>query len=289
MNYLISSFDCIIKGKDELNLNSFGKYILENIEDENYIVFSMSGEMLYSINFYSLIYKNCYNKYAMKIEYNKDVYVYINLPKEYSLFLTSFKYLNSDVVVSLSKELCITINGEKVVNCDITNVDYSNYEIDGNILIIYFSGKRNYVVVIDSKELKFSEYYDEFNSGENEKYFMSRCYDSLNHGKVCHIKDKKAECYLVYLDDNDLKLKDDFTHCVFLDCVLSGNYKYANALMDKEIVSADIDSIPKFFPQFDNYVVLDERVVALTNKNTLAGIYKFDIESATIKNILEIN
>ena len=289
MNYLISSFDCIVKGKDEFTLNSFGKYILENIEDENCFVFSLSGEMLYSINLHSVIYKNCSNKYAIKIDYNKDTYIYLNQPREYSFFVTSFKYLNSDVVVSLSKELYITINGEKIISRDIGNVQYSNYEIDGNILIIYFSGVRNYVVVINNKELKYSEYYDEFNKGENEKYFMSRCYDSLNHGRVCHVKDKNVESYLVYLDDNELKLKDDFTHCVFLDCVLNKNYKYVHALMDKSLSDVEIESIPKFFPAFDNYFVLDNTSVALINKNTLTGIYKFDIENATVKNIVEIN
>lgn len=289
MNYLISRFACIIKGKEELKLKPMAKYCFDDISDETYIVFSELGEIAYAINFYSLIYLNATNKYVLKFEYGKDTYLILTQTSELKPFVTSIKYLSTDVIVSLSSELDISISGECVLNRKLYDIKYSHFEIEGNILIIYFTGKRNYVVVIDNKKLKFDSYYDECNVEKDEKYFMCKCYDIINHGSVCHIKDKEVETYLVYLDDFELKLKREFVACVFLDCVRVKNYKYANSMLDSEIANDDANNIGKFFPQFDNYYIIDNNLTALINKNTLAGIYKFEIENLSIRNIVEIN
>ena len=43
--------------------------------------------------------------------------------------------------------------------------------------------------------------------------------------------------------------------------------------------------IKNFFPTFDFVYPIDETTVILANKNTLAGIYEFEVENSLIKNI----
>ena len=134
-------------------------------------------------------------------------------------------------------------------------------------------------------ECLFSSYYDEVNIDSDERFFMCRLFDSLNHGMVCRIKEGMVEKYCVYLDDEDLLLKPCFVPIVFLDCVLASNFSYCNNLLCDKLKIKEKQQIKNFFPTFDFVYPIDETTVILANKNTLAGIYEFEVENSLIKNI----
>ena len=281
MNYLISSFDCCLFDGVANKILRGAKYkILE--DDKNLmVVFSKSQYLpfVFNLNF------KCDN--ILQLTYKSDNY-YILFPTVLNdISFNQFKFKNQDVSVSLFKTLTVSIDGECISEENVENIKFSHYEIEGDLCLIYFCGKRNYLIVLKNREIIFSNYYDECNIGENEKYFMCKLKDCLNHGVVCEIKDKNCLTYLVYLDNEEMNLKKEFVANVFLDCVLAGNKTYCKNLMCEELKSCD--NINEFFPEFDFYFQLEENIFALTKKNTLAGIFQFEITNKLIANIIPLH
>ena len=277
MNYLISKFGGTIVD-DETNVFPNVKYVVENVE-KAFLFSSTKSEVVQYIN----LNKN--QPQVLTIKHNGNNYFILDCFDSRKFESVSFEFEKHKVSVSISSRLFITINGEVVLNTYVENIEYSSYEFFENVCLIYFKGERNYVVVVQGLELISAMYYDECNIQAEEKYFMCKLKDCLNHGKVIHIKDKKVENYLVYLDDYDLNLKPQFIAHAFLDCVKAGNFKYCNNLLCEELKQECEDNIKEFFPDFDIYYELEENTFALIKKNTLAGIYKFEIENCLIVNV----
>ena len=200
-------------------------------------------------------------------------------------FTTKIVFKSKEIVVSLFEKLFISIDGVLICEEIVDNLIYSHFEIERDMCLIFFKGERNYLVVIKDDEVKFSNYYDECNISEKEKLFMCKLGDILNHGLVLSVKENDAETYLVYLDDEEMNLKQEFLPFVFLDCVKAGNYKYCNNLLCDEMKVENENEIKDFFSKFDFYYPLSKNSFALINKNTLAGIYAFEIENNKIVNI----
>lgn len=279
MNYLVPMFDCEVYDEKIYGLKAKVKYKISCDASEKMIVFSNhSLPFIFSLNDES--------EQIVKVKHSSENFYFLfpNIIK--NAFFTSFNFRNKKIDISLSGELSITIEGTKVLKEDVFDVSFSHYEVVGDLCLVYFVGARNYLVVI-KEGVEFANYYDECNVNENEKYFMCRFYDSLNHGLVCHIKEKELKTYLVYLDDEELNLKSEFVCCVFLDCLKAGNFKYCNEMLCEELKLKDSKDIKEFFPQFDFFYPINEREFILLNKNTLAGIYKFETKDNLITNIVK--
>lgn len=281
MNYLISTFDGYFASNKIFEMHKGVKYQLSLKDAERAIVFSK----LTSIPF--VFDLNSSSEQVLKVKYDLDNFYFLFSDYKSDFFATSFSFKNKKVEISLSKTLFITLDGVLKCSENVENLNFSHHEIVGDICLIYFTGKRDYVAILKSDELCFASYYDECNVRDNEKYFMCKLKDSLNHGKVCHIKDKEVSSYLVYLDDEDLKLKDEFLPVVFMDCVRAENFKYCNNLLCENLKMKDEKEIKNFFPSFDFSYPISENKLILINKNTLAGIYAFEIENNLIVNIRE--
>lgn len=280
MNYLLTRFNCCVKDNVDFNLIKDVKYCL-NLENKSYLLFSDNGFPM-CVNFFN-------NKNVLKVETKKNCYYILNNSFYTQPCIVKIKYLNFEIFVMLFNKLTITINGESVLDLYIEDLTYSTYEEYNKFLIIYFSGKRNYVVVIQNDKLVYSNYYDECNLNDKEKIFMCKCNDILNHGKVFKLYDGNFEEYLVYLDNYDLNLNSRFIGYVFLDCLIAKNYKYCNNLLSKDIKQNNAEQIKDFFPEFDYYIEDEINEFILINKNTLAGIYKFEIDNLSIVNIIQLN
>ena len=224
------------------------------------------------------------SKNILNIKQDADNYYFLFPEFCCSFFTTKINYQMQEVLISVSNSIKITIAGELICEKNVENLKYSYFEIVGGLCLIYFTGKKDYIVIIKNKELCYADFYDECNVSEKEKYFMTKLNDGLNHGRVCHIKDKEVENYLVYLDDEDLCLKSEFIPCIFLDCLKAKNINYCKFLLSEEF--SQVDFIEKFFPEFDYFYPLNFNKFVLINKNTLAGIYEFKIDNNKISNIM---
>lgn len=276
MTYLISLFDCVLFDGDFVKIKKNVKYKISN-KSVFCLIFS---EELNSIN---LLDFTSNNSSSLKVKLNFDEYIFL-FPKTNLSFCTNFQYKNFNVNISLSNEIVITVDGELICEKNVENLKFSHYEIFWDYCFIYFEGKRNYVVILKDKELLYCDYYDECNIKDNEKYFMKKANDSLNHGKVVECKDKKIEKYLVYLDNNEMNLKSDFVPHVFLDCVMVENFNYCKHLLSEEFQNC---SVKEFFPEFDYFYATGNEFI-LIKKNTLAGILKFEIFNNKIINIIHL-
>ncbi|MBO5954355.1 MAG: hypothetical protein J6Q13_00115 [Clostridia bacterium] len=280
MNYLISSFDCSLLCEDITQILKGAKYKVLDKGKNCGIIFSASNTIPFVFDL------NLNTQNVLKVDFQGDYYHLLFSTQYNPYFSTHFKFNNREVIVNLSSELKITIEGECICDKVVENLNFSHFEIFGDVCLIYFSGQRNFVVVIKDKECGFANYYDECNISENEKYFMYKLKDSLNHGRVCEIKNNQVNSYLVYLDEEELNLKEDFISNVFLDCIMARNNIYCKHLLSDEL--EQVENINQFFSEFDNYFCIERNTFILTKKNTLSGIFKFVVENNKISNIIPL-
>ena len=281
MKYLVSKFMCVLHAGSNTYIEPNVKYQIED-EDGSVLVSGFNNEIPFFLDV------RAEQKNALKIKYIQDEYIFLFCENFYKTFCGNIMFDKTNICISLSSHLIISINGKVELDEVVQVLEYSFYEKIGTMCVIYFKGIRNYIVIIEDEKVKVASYYDECNISEEEKYFMCRCGDFLNHGKVYHIANKKIENYLVYLDECELNLQEEFVPMVFLDCVIVENLKYCNALLCKELKQKEEQNIKLFFPQFDYYYPIDNETFILINKNTLAGIYKFEVKNCLIENIISL-
>jgi len=281
MRYIIPLCDCVLWSDKGVVLNKNVQYLCENVDNKNFII-GKNNEVPFSFNF-----SDTSKADIPHVKYKSHEYYFLKSQKICNKGFYQFKYQNKQVSIALFENLIVSVDGETLINQEVEDIKYSHFEVKNQICYIYFSGRRNYVVVLYGSEVKISTYYDEANISENEIYFMCKQFDVLNHGKVFYIKDKTFEEYLVYLDDNELNLKQNFVGCVFLDCVKVGNLTYANNLLSEELKQTNVENILKFFVEFDYFFPINENEFILLKKNTLAGIYSFEISDMKIINIIQ--
>ena len=281
MRYIVPKFNCMLLNGQKLYKDV--QYICEFVDNTNFVLFGFNKEIPLAVTFCDKCGTN-----VEKVNYKNNEYYFI-FPQMYNRCENvQLKYQNKSITISLNSSLTINIEGEKILEQQVEDLAYSHYEITNQHCVIYFVGKRNFVVIIKDSELKCASYYDEINLKDNEYFFMCKQFDSLNHGKVFHLKDNQFDDYLVYLDDFDMNLKIEFVACVFLDCLIAGNLNYANNLLCEELQQKDSSKLLKFFPNFDWFYMIEENVCALFKKNTLAGIYNFEIKDNLITNIIQL-
>ena len=275
MNYLISAMDCIVL--------SSNYPIIKNVKYE--FEFSDDVELLMDNQFNLIPFFPNNNKIA-KIKYKLNNYYFLFPDKMGVVEVYSLRYNSKQILVQISNFITISIDDKVLCDNMVSEISFSHYEIDKEIIFIYFSGERNYVVVIKDLKLYFAGYCDECNIKENEKYFLMKMRDSLNHGNVCHVQKQEIETYLVYLDDFEMNMKNEFASCVFLDCVLARNFKYANQILCETIRMKKEGEINSFFPCFDNYYLIEENVAVLFNKSQSVAVVEFQVDNCEIQNII---
>ncbi len=275
MNYLISTFNCDIFDKSMVTILANVKYKIKNFEHD-VIVFPHNNSCPFVFS------KRNKNNNCVKVKLGEDTYYFLFSKQSNDVFFTHFTFKSQTISITISNKIIITSNGKLICEKNVENIRFSHYEIDGDVCLIYFEGVRNFVAILKGSDLVFAEYYDECNFHKDEKFFMSKLNDSLNHGLVCHVEKSKVESYLVYLDDEELKLKEEFVPFVFLDCVKSKNFIYANSLLSDELKLDDAKQIANFIPEFDWFYPASENKFVLIKKNTLAGILDFVIDKSIV-------
>ena len=279
MNYLVPLFDGLMVSKESYNINKNVKYEIENDKLAS-VIFSYENILPFVFD----LKKE--SKNVLKVKVLADNYFFLFPQTCCNNFCFKLDLKGNEILINLSNSLLVSINGNVLLNKDVDSLTFYNYEMFGSLCLIYFSGKRNFLLVIKDKEVCFADYYDECNLQDNEKVFMCKLNDCLNHGRVFHIKDNTFESYLVYLDNEELNLKNDLVAFVFLDCLLAENFKYCNELLSTEIKLQEENKVKEFFPEFDYYYPVSNEEFILIKKNTLAGIYKFEIDNKSICNIV---
>ena len=276
MKYLIPTLNCYVFDEEIVPLRANVQYEIQNVKEQ---------EVIFLENSYPVVIDFNNSKNLVKIHEKNNEYYFFFPQSSNTFFITKFNIQSHEVIISLSDCLNITIDGMLTFQEIVDNLKYSHYEIEKDLCLIYFEGKRNFIVVIKNLEVFVACYYDECNLEDGNKYFLSKLKDSLNHGLVVHIQTNVVEKYLVYLDEEELKLKQDFICFVFLDCVKAGNFKYCNELLNGDLKLKDEKLIKDFFPVFDYFYPLRENKFVLFKKNTLAGICEFVIEDCKVSNI----
>lgn len=273
MNYFIPKFDGFLLNSNFAFYKN-AKYKLNFTDNDNVLV---NDDNLILFN------KNKLSKNFLKTNIKGDSYYFAFPKNENSPYFFNTLHKQKNITICLSNTLQVYIDNVCRSEQIVDNLKFSHAEVFNDFLLVYFSGLRNFVVIIDSDKV-YATYYDEVNIETDQKYFLYRYNDSLNHGRVYYLKNKIIENYLVYLDNEDMFLKPDFVLCTFLDCVKCKNINYLkNLLEDKNNASL----IQEFLPNFDDFFV-EKNTTVLFNQNKIVGIYDFEINNNLITNINEI-
>ena len=276
MKYVVPLFDGVLCGETQQQFFCGCKYLVKNVEKPGLLFDS-------KFNFCSVLDFNNLNENVLYVSCGEDVFYFLMQSSRLCGEVVEMNFKNKRYLISMCGGIKITQQGKWICDLNVDNLKYSHYEEIENILILYFSGERRFVVAIKEAELEYFGYIDECNIKDDEKYFLEKQHDSLNHGKVFHVAKGVCEKYLVYLDDNELCLKDEFLPIVFLDCVKVKNLNYARALTNLDFKD---NSAFSFFPEYDFFYPVSKSKVILLNKNTLAGICEFEIKNSKIENIV---
>jgi len=262
-------------------------YKVDNITNKNYLLCGFKKEYPFCVNFLEIFAnKNCPFAECVEIENNTFIFLLPQFRLETNFI--AFKVLNKDFCLSVSNNLFLTIDGEVLLDKQLNaQLKFSHYEQIGEYCLIYLNGDKKFVIITKNNEMLFADFYSEINTENGNRIFLNRLNDSLNHGKVASLKNKKFETYLVYLDNNELKMKNDFTFLIFLDCFMAGNFNYCNNLLADDIKQKNVENIKLFFTSFDFYIPFNN-IVFTFKKNTLAGVYKFELNNNRIENIIHL-
>ncbi len=280
MIYLVSKFHCTLVSSKNIDIIPNVKYQI-NSDIQPCLVVGYDNEIPFIFELNSRDNAN-----ISRFKVDKDTLIILNAKKYLTPYIDRIQFGKKEYIITLTHELKISCDGKVLLNSEVNDIEYSHYETVGEYLIIYFKGKRKYVAVIKDKELVFSNYYDEINIDGEDRFFMCRLYDSLNHGRVYSITQSKFESYLIYLDNDELNLKEELATIIFLDCIICGNLKYANMLLHESIRQDDASKISQFFPEFDTFYTLEKDKIVLIKKDTLVGICKFELNHGKITNII---
>ena len=281
MRYIVPLFDCFLFNTETILLNKFATYRIENYNNTTFLVVGKNTESPFILDF-----KKSANCQIVKVK--NDEYYFLHSKENNETISNVFKVNNKMISVATGVNLSICIEDEILYNSYNPNLNFSHYENFGDFCFLHFIGKRNFVAAIKQNKLCCATYYDEFNKTETKKIFMCKQFDSLNHGKVFSFTENSFEEYLVYLDNNDLQMKNEFVVHIFLDCLIATNYKYCNDLLSSDLKLSNCQNISNFFPEFDFYYPIENNIVILFKKNTLAGIYKFEVDNLNISNITQL-
>lgn len=274
MNYAIFECDGVVKTNNKFSVYKRVPYVIS--ENEFYLL--RSGEECVYYNLQA-------SKNITTFKSNGNYYHYIRAPRKY-FYSYQFESLGLNVCVEKVDNIVISVDNKIIyeTSCDLVFLKHETFK---DVCLLFFKGDQEFLVAFDKTELLFAGILDEVKETESERYYLTKLRDSLNHGKVLHIGET-CENYLVYLDDLDLCLRDEFAPQVFLDCVKCGNFKYANNLLSADLKQQNVENIGKFFLSFDDYLDLGNLYFALIKKNTLVGVFSFEIDSL-ITNIIEID
>lgn len=286
MIYFIPMFSGLLVDDNMFEFKKNVCYELSDIQNKFVLIYPNDG-VSYYINFYNAIYENNKNQHIVKSNFNKDIYIFAFANYYAENQCNVIKFNNKEFTININNSLKIYDNEGCVFEDKNYNFTFSHTEKKFGKLFLHFIGVKKYVIIIDNDFSIYGMCYDEVNIKEKETLFLKKLRDSLNHGKVLSVKAEKIDEYLVYLDNFELKLKNEFVHTVFLDCVKAKNFKYAKSLLcDSFNIKAE--ALSQFFPDFDNYYAI-ENAVFMFKKNTLTGIYQFEIENLKISNIIDFS
>lgn len=282
-------FSCVLLSSEAtLRLSPFIFYEISSAKNEEIFIFGLSNVVPFCVNLAELLVLNNINANVEKVVVDGNTYIFLKPNKIFNIDFISLKNSNKQIDIEVSSKIKIKADNEIVFEKKLeTEIVLSHIENKFTYDVVYFKGVRNFVCILQNGKVEFADYYDEINVEKDEIIFMSRKNDILNHGEVACIKDRKFEKYLVYLDDYELKMKNEFVFIVFLDCLKCKNFKYCNQLLSDEIKQEDEKSITKFINDFDEYVPFKNYAFTF-KKNTLSGVYKFVVKNNKIENIIHL-
>lgn len=275
MDYLVVDKPCALFKDEMVNLMPNVPYEICGVE---------GAELFYNNKPAMLVNFSAPN--VIKLTHAGENYFLLNLKDENTFCFNHFMLGNVSVDITLTSTLVVCMDGAVVASVEVEGLTYLGYEQVQKHLVIYFEGKRKFCVIVKDKQLKWADYYDEINTGE-EFYLLKRLKDQINHGRVAKIAGGQFSSYLVYLDNLELNLQPQFTPLIFLDLFKAGNYKYCNNLLCADLQQTDPKTLKDFLPAFTQFFPFDFNCFALINHRTPVALVTFELADKITNIIIE--
>lgn len=227
------------------------------------------------------------NAKMLQVAENGNIYNIIFLQNNNVKDVVQTSCENNNYTIVCDGSTKIFLNNQLVGDKCLNSIKFKSVERFLDYDLIKFEGARNAVAIIKGKELQYFDYYDEFNNKDNQKIFMKTIPSMLRYGQVFKMQTKGVEKYLVYLDEFKSNIMEDFVVSVFLECVLVGDVNFYKKILSENLAKG-ANSIKSFFLDFDDFTCIHKDTAILYKKDTVVGIFKFEINNNFIENISEL-
>ena len=167
MKYFVPLFDGVIYGEKPQQFFRGCKYLIKDASKAE-IIFNTKNNSCSVLNFNSL------NENVLKVQSGADDFYFLFETNRSCGEVVEVDFKNRRFIISLLGGIKITENGQWICDINVDKVKFSHYEEIENLLILYFTGVREFVVVIKETEVEYFGYIDECNITDNEKYFLEK-------------------------------------------------------------------------------------------------------------------
>lgn len=286
MIYLISFSDCVVDSGVFVEIKANAKYRLENIEDKFINFINKKTGRICAVNFFKILNGFDLNENIKVVKFRQDIYCFLDLQENRQNY--TFNIFDETLVVEISNHIYVKYAGDQEKIILEKDIKFSHIDRFGKIMVLYFDGERNFTILLNEEKILFAGFYDELKVDKDELAMLCKVNDSINHGWVVKIAKQEFEKYLVYLDDNEMKLKEKFLLSTFMDCVLVENFKYLKNLLDESLVD-QVENLKLFFEGVKEYFVIDENHCVVMKKDAQMDIFEFSILKNKVINITVVD
>ncbi|MCQ2565017.1 MAG: hypothetical protein MJ152_04095 [Clostridia bacterium] len=158
MVYLFSNYHCVICGKNKTEILPFVKYEVAGVENEISLITSFCEGESFAINFYDLLNKCVKCKNVCVACVGCDKFIFLFKPSTPCKQCVNFLWGKKNVCVTVGSEICIFVDGEMWGSYACCDVEYNHFEICGENLLVYFSGVRKFLCVLEEEKIAWAKF-----------------------------------------------------------------------------------------------------------------------------------
>lgn len=290
--YLYSCQDLIIKGASVINLSAGEICCLKFDKDETADIYCASASGVMLIN-ERILESQRHNQIAFHKLNNEALLCEI---KPFVLNENIHQHLIKGANLKLIENIDSTyiyFNGAYYgcVNQNLKNVVFEKREKDRQEYgILQFGGEKRYIIIFNSKQILYCNQFIDCEIKKDYAQMYTHMPNIFNVGVLTKCEFATSALTNKTVCDRGEERKQiniEFNIIYFLEALKCKRFKYAHTKLSYELrVMIDIDTLSKYFVEFDNYIYIQQQDTYVTLKNNkVVGIYHFVVKDNLIENI----
>lgn len=176
------------------------------------------------------------------------------------------------------------------IPCDMRGFEFQKHVKNEKEYGLLINNSQKWLIIFDENRLIYNDSFIDYELRSSYIQIYSHDSNIFNIGKLIKFEFDTNNIETKYVNDRGSELgalSEDFSIIYFLDAIKFGRFKYAyNALSYKLKSSISVETLNKYFNEFNKFIYIGEESAFVTLKNNkVAGIYHFVIKDNLIDDI----